>query len=83
MKRENFQPDLRGFHIGLGKSVFGLGHITVRLKYDDTHSHQEFSESDLYPLSACTFRRRPRTAVLWLSLVHFQRVLGHNGCHHI
>ena len=25
---------------------------TVRLKYDDTHSDQKFSESELYPLIA-------------------------------
>ena len=31
--------------------------ITVRLKYDDTHSDQKFSESKLYPLSAWAFQR--------------------------
>ena len=31
---------------------------TVFVKYDDTHSDQEFSESEIYPLSAWAFRRR-------------------------
>ena len=70
----------------------------ARLKYDDTHSDQKFSESELYPLitwkhprNASSLRGKApsvggnayETPTQWGGTVNFQRISGQNGCHHV
>ena len=69
------------------------GENTVRLKYDDTHSDQEFSESEVHPnhcvvtptislLNTWKTRAVHGNAHAVRGIVYFQRILGQNGCHH-